>query len=103
MLQDEKEITEKNMSEWDEAVKNLCPIEIEQALRHILDLNHNDTQSGIIRQILGDEKKPLSETQNFVFKKDIEPSLVERCGITGCKNFVPAGTDNCPCCQIEYG
>ena len=65
--------------------------------------NVNETEAGIIRQIIGDENKPLSKKQEYIYKKEIEPTLAEKCGIKGCEQFVPAGTDYCGSCEIEYG
>ncbi|MDO6621200.1 hypothetical protein [Shewanella sp. 6_MG-2023] len=72
------------------------------ALEHQLEIV-NETEAGIIRQLLGVEKKPLSEKQEYIYKNKIEPALAEKCGIKGCGQFVPAGTDYCGSCEIEYG
>lgn len=62
----------------------------------------NDTHGGIIRQKLGNKKKPLSTKQQYVYDNEILPSLVEKCGLNGCQNFVPVGTGSCGTCSIEY-
>ena len=61
----------------------------------------NDTGDGIARQILGDDEKPLSEKQQYVFDNKIKPTLSEKCST--CIEKVPAGVDYCPTCEIEYG
>lgn len=92
----------KTSSEWEQAVANLCDVEREEALRHLVEIA-DETRAGIIRQLLGEEQKPLSQAQQHVYKKYIEPELIERCGRSGCTTFVPAGTNYCPMCEIEYG
>ena len=87
---------------WKKAALELSDEEIKHALANALE-NANEPAAGIIRQLLGDEKTPLSPKQQHVYEKYILPSLVERCGNTGCLNFVPAGTNYCPTCEIEYG
>lgn len=61
----------------------------------------NTTGDGIGRQILEDDKKPLSEKQQYVFDNQIKPKLFEKCST--CIEMVPAGVDYCPTCEIEYG
>ena len=56
---------------------------------------------GVGKQILGDEKKPLSDKQQYVFDNEIKPTLLEKCAT--CVSKVPAGVDYCPTCEIEYG
>jgi len=85
-----------------EAAQALSDEERTAALKDRLDYV-NETEAGIIRQILGNEGKALSKKQEYVYTTQIEPSLVEKCGIQGCGQFVPAGTDYCGSCQIECG
>lgn len=59
------------------------------------------TSDGITRQILGDDEKPLSEKQQYVFDNKIKPTLLEKCST--CVAKVPAGIDFCPTCEIKYG
>ena len=89
-------------SEWKKAAQNLTDEEKLQALNYLLE-NMDGAEAGIIRQILGNEEKPLSEKQQYIYDKNIEPSLVEKCGGPGCNEFVLAGQGYCPSCQIEYG
>ena len=84
------------------ASQALADDERKAALEHQLEYV-NETEAGIIRQVLGDENKPLSKKQEFVYKNNIEPTLVEKCGIKGCGQFVPTGTEYCGSCGIEYG
>lgn len=89
-------------NQWVDEAKKLSEYETLQALKNILEMGDNNTNCGIIRQKLGNEKKPLSEKQQYVYDHDILPSLVEKCGLNGCQNFVPAGTGSCQNCLIEY-
>lgn len=89
-------------NQWADAAKKLSDDEILQALEYTLEMGGNDTHCGIIRQKLGNEKKPLSAKQQHVYDNEILPSLVEKCGLNGCQNFVPAGTGSCGMCSIEY-
>lgn len=88
--------------EWSKAVENLSEQERKNALENLQDIA-TETESGIIRQILGKEQKPLTDKQQLVFAKYIKPSLVERCGVPSCKNLVPSGEIYCATCSIEYG
>ena len=88
--------------EFSKAAKNLTDSERKKALESVLD-NLNDPEAGIIRQILGDKSKPLTEKQMKVYEKYIEPALVEKCGAPGCKRFSLAGETYCATCAIEYG
>ncbi|MBX9936091.1 MAG: hypothetical protein K2Y10_05815 [Burkholderiaceae bacterium] len=88
--------------EFSQAAQNLTDSEKKKALESLLD-NANETEAGIIRQILGKEGKPLTEKQNEVYKKHIEPALVEKCGVLGCTRFSIAGETYCATCAIEYG
>jgi len=94
-----KEVTMSD--KFKEAAQNLCDDERTIALKERLDYV-DATESGIIKQILGREGKPLSNKQKFIYQTKIEPTLVEKCGIQGCEKFVPAGTGYCDSCQIEY-
>lgn len=89
-------------SEWRKAAKSLTSEELTQALKHQLE-NVGEKEAGIIRQLLGDEKKPLSEKQKYIYHHYIEETLVEKCGRPSCNNFVAAGVSYCPLCEIEYG
>ncbi|MGF1903436.1 hypothetical protein [Aliivibrio sifiae] len=89
-------------NEWNEAVQQLSDDEIKQALQNQLE-HMNETEAGITRQILGSEQKPLSQKQQSVYEKKIKPTLVEKCGNTGCGRFVIAGVFLCQVCEIEYG
>lgn len=84
------------------ASRSLSLNEKRMALANLLEFS-GDPEAGIIRQLLGDKKKPLSKKQQYVFHNKIEPSLVEKCGCNGCVNFVIAGTSYCPSCNLEYG
>ena len=88
--------------DWRKAAQNLTDTEREAALKNLLE-SASEPEAGIIRQILGDEKKPLTEKQQYVYDKHIEESLVEKCGNKNCGSFVPAGVNYCPTCEIEYG
>ena len=88
--------------DWQKAAQSLTEVERESALKNVSE-NANNPEAGIIRQLLGKENKPLTEKQKYVYETSIEPTLVERCGNKGCNNFVPAGTNYCPTCEIEYG
>lgn len=88
--------------EWKKAAQNLTPSERKLALENLLE-DVDEPEAGIIRQILGDEGKPLSPKQAHVYKTRIEESLVERCGNKGCQNFVLAGVFQCSSCEIKYG
>lgn len=88
--------------EWTEAARKLADDEKQRALENILD-NSSSPEAGIVRQILGEENKPLTKKQQHVYENSIEPSLVERCGSQGCQNFTVAGDAYCPTCEIEYG
>jgi hypothetical protein len=90
------------LDDWREAARSLTEVEREAALRNILE-NANDPEAGIIRQLLGKDKKQLTEKQKYVYETNIEPALVERCANKSCRNFVHAGTDYCPTCKIKYG
>lgn len=85
-----------------EAAKNLTDAEIRVALANLLE-HASEPEAGIIRQLLGPEKKPLSEAQMNVYNKHILGALVEKCGNQSCKNFTLAGVDYCPTCEIEFG
>jgi hypothetical protein len=89
---------------WLRAARNLSDTERKTALKNLLE-NVNETEAGIIRQLLGDELKPLTEKQRYVYETHIEKALVERCGVPGCSNFVPAGTASgyCQTCEVKYG
>lgn len=89
-------------NQWVDEAKKLSEDETFQALKNTLEMGDNDTHCGIIRQKLGDEQKPLSAKQQYVYDNEILPSLVEKCGLNGCQNFVPAGTGSCQNCSIEY-
>ncbi|WP_157958779.1 hypothetical protein [Salinicola sp. RZ23] len=88
--------------EWKEAAKELPDDEKRRALKYIAE-NSSGPMAGIARQILGEEKKPLTNNQKHIYEDSIEPSLVEKCGGPGCKNFAVAGDTYCPTCAIEYG
>lgn len=88
--------------EWRQAAQNLSDPEKRKALESLLE-NVNEPKAGIIRQILGGEKKSLTEKQQHVYEKYIEPALVEKCGAPGCRSFSVAGETYCPTCAIEYG
>jgi hypothetical protein len=83
--------------------RNFTDEEKETALRNLLENNPQDAEAGIIRQLLGDEKKPLSPDQQEVYERYIEPGLAEKCGFASCGRFVPAGVDYCGTCEIEFG
>lgn len=87
---------------WRKAAQGLSDSERETALKNSLDCV-GDTEAGIIRQLLGKDGKPLTEKQKYVYNNRIEMSLVEKCGRSGCSAFVPAGTNYCQTCEIEYG
>lgn len=89
-------------NQWADAAKKLSEDEKLQALEYMLEMGGSDTHCGIIRQILGNEQKPLSAKQQYIYDNQILPSLVEKCGLNGCQNFVPAGTGSCQNCSIEY-
>ena len=89
-------------NQWADAAKKLSDDETLQALKYTLEMGGDDTHCGIIRQKLGNEKKPLSAKQQYVYDTEILPALVEKCGLNGCQNFVPAGTESCQNCSIEY-
>lgn len=89
-------------NQWADEAKKLSEDETLQALEYTLEMGDNDTHCGIIRQKLGNEKKTLSKKQQYVYNNEILPSLVEKCGLNGCQNFVPAGTGSCQNCSIEY-
>lgn len=84
------------------AAKNLTDDQRKSALENRSEYAR-EPEAGVIRQILGEEQKPLTAKQQNVYDNYIEPSLVEKCAIQGCKNLVPAGTDFCPNCEVEYG
>lgn len=88
--------------DWRKAAQNLTDTEKETALKNLLE-SASEPESGVIRQLLGDKKKPLTLKQQYVYDNHIEESLVEKCGIQGCGKFVPAGIDYCPTCEVEYG
>jgi hypothetical protein len=88
---------------WLQAARNFTDEEKETALRNLLE-NTPGAEAGIIRQLLGDEKKPLSPSpQQEVYERYIEPGLAEKCGFASCGRFVPAGVDYCGTCEIEFG
>ena len=89
-------------NQWADEARKLSEDEILQALKHVLEMGGSDTHCGIIRQKLGSERKPLSTRQQYVYDNEILPSLVEKCGLNGCQNFVTAGTGSCGTCSIEY-
>ncbi|HAS6997956.1 TPA: hypothetical protein I7280_24380 [Vibrio parahaemolyticus] len=89
-------------NEWRKAAKSLTDEERIQALEHQLE-NMDGAEAGIIRQLLGDEQKPLSEKQQYIYHHNIEETLVEKCGRSGCNEFVVAGVGYCPSCEIEFG
>jgi hypothetical protein len=86
---------------WLQAARNFTDEEKETALRNLLENNPQDAEAGIIRQLLGDGKKPLSPDQQEVYERYIEPGLAEKCGFASCGRFVPAGVDYCGTCEIE--
>jgi hypothetical protein len=88
---------------WLQAARNFTDEEKETALRNLLENNPQDAEAGIIRQLLGDGKKPLSPDQQEVYERYIEPGLAEKCGFASCGRFVPAGVDYCGTCEIEFG
>jgi len=88
--------------DWNKAAKDLTDDDRIKALNNLLD-TVNDTQAGIIRQILGDEEKLLSDKQQSIYDGKIEPALVEYCGCLSCKTIVVTGNYYCPSCEIEYG
>jgi len=88
--------------EWRDASSELTDIERKAALESVLECA-NDPEAGIIRQLLGKEGKPLSEKQDAVFVRYIERALVERCGVRGCSELVPAGFSYCSGHAIKYG
>ncbi|MEZ8463997.1 hypothetical protein AB6D04_07030 [Vibrio splendidus] len=91
-------------TDFKNAAKALTDDEIKEALENYLENNGGDeAESGIVRQLLGEEQKPLSSKQQYIFENEIEPCLVEKCGMQSCKKFVPSGRDYCPTCEIEYG
>ncbi|QTR54489.1 hypothetical protein [Thiothrix unzii] len=87
---------------FSKAAKDLTDSERKKALESVLD-NANETEAGIIRQILGEDGKPLTEKQKKVYEKYIEPALVEKCGALGCTRFSLAGETYCATCAIDYG
>ncbi|MEZ8542920.1 hypothetical protein AB6C74_08750 [Vibrio splendidus] len=82
-------------------VDDLSENEISGLKNQVENSNLNTKEDGIGRQILGEEKKPLSEKQQYVFNSKIKPTLSEKCST--CTASVPAGVDYCPTCEIEYG
>ena len=88
--------------EWSKAAKELTDSEREIALKNLLD-SADEAEAGIIRQLLGKDGKKLTEKQQYVYDSHIEPSLVEKCGMSGCSKFVPAGTGYCGVCSVKYG
>jgi hypothetical protein len=88
--------------EWLQAAQNLSDPEKKRALESLLE-TADEPQAGIIRQILGEEKRTLTDKQQLVYDKYIEPTLVEKCGGPGCKGFAVAGEGFCPSCAIKYG
>ena len=86
--------------EWRIAAQTLTDDQRKIALTNLLTVL-GDVECGIIRQILGKDQKPLTEAQKYIYEKNIEPCLVERCDT--CNKFIPAGTNRCSICKIEYG
>lgn len=89
-------------SGWRKAARSLTDEERIKALEHQQEYVA-EKEAGIIRQLLGEEQIPLSEKQQYVYEKNIEETLVEKCGMSACDNFTVAGEGFCPTCEIEYG
>ncbi|WP_440886733.1 hypothetical protein [Vibrio sp. WZ-1] len=85
------------------AAEQLTDDEREEALNHYLEINGgSDAESGIVRQLLGEESKPLSEKQKYVYENNVVPCLAEKCGIPSCTAIIPAGREYCPSCEIKF-
>ncbi len=71
-------------------------------LKYQVDNAHlNSPGDGISKQVLGEERNPLTKNQQYRFENDVKPTLLEKC--SSCPKEVPAGVDYCPVCEIEYG
>lgn len=63
----------------------------------------NETEAAIIRQVIADPDKLLSEKQQVVFDKHIVPAMVEKCSRPGCSGFTMPGVKLCPSCEAKFG
>lgn len=85
--------------EFEEAAKRLCPEQQQEAMLNLLD-DANETEAGIMRQLLAEPGKPLTQRQQNVFDKHILPSMVERCST--CSGFSLSGNQFCDSCAIKF-
>jgi hypothetical protein len=90
----------KNIVEFENAVKQLCPEQQQEAMRNLVDMA-DEPEAGIMRQLLAEPQKPLSPKQQNVFDKHILPSMVEKCST--CCRFSLVGVAFCDICAVEYG
>lgn len=97
-----KQQKEARLKEFATAAKMLSDDQRKEAMETLLD-TVNETEAGIIRQILADPDKPLSEKQQAVFDKHIEPAMVEKCGRSGCSGFTMPEVELCPSCEAKFG
>lgn len=74
----------------------------EEGLKEILE-NAQDTESGIIRQVLDRGTESLSPKQAWVFEHKIDPLFEEGCSIRSCTRMAFVGHEYCDVCEIEYG
>lgn len=90
----------KKICEFEQAAKQLCLEQQQEAMSNMVELA-NDTEAGIMRQLLAEPNKPLTQKQQQVFDTHILPSMVERCST--CSGFSLAGVAYCDTCAVKYG
>jgi hypothetical protein len=94
---------EARVMEFSNAAKKLSDEQRKEAMESLLD-TASEVEAGIIRQILAEPEIPLSQRQQTVFDRYIEPSMVEQCRLySSCKGFTMPGVELCPSCDIKFG
>lgn len=91
------------MGEFEDAAKRLSRAQQKEAMERVLE-GADGAVAGIIRQILAEPNKALSNAQQAVYDQQILGSMVEKCSQhKPCNGFTLPGDEFCDSCAIKFG
>ncbi len=74
-----------------------------EALEELIEAGLDGAAGGIAEKVLAEGLDSLTEKQLRVFKKHVDPSLMEGCYNQQCENETLAGRQYCDSCAIRFG
>lgn len=83
--------------------KTLTAEDQEEALKELIDSGLDGPAGGIAKKVLAEGLDSLTAKQLGVFKKRVDPSLMEGCGNPQCEIQTLAGREFCESCAIRFG